>query len=103
VIVQTKADIAKEALSRITGLQKGCPVTNICAGISNPRRLSFFVGLVVKQRKNKYGILLTERWARCTDKEGNFWNTGIEVIYPGHIDYDECCKMFAPIHALLIA
>lgn len=101
--MQTKADIAQEALSRITKIAAGHPVTNICAGESNPTRLAYFVALVVKQRRNKYGILHTERWARCTDKKGKSWNVGMEVIYPGHIDYAECCKMFAPIHAVMFA
>jgi hypothetical protein len=98
--MKTKAEITQEALSRIEKLEKGQPVTNICAGESNPTRLSFFQGLIVKTRKNKFGMPITERWARCSNKKGSSWNTGVEMIYPGHIDYSECQKLFKPIHAV---
>ena len=101
--METKAEIVKESLVRIAKMNKGDPVTNICAGEKNPNRLAYFVQLVVKKHKNRYGIVHTDLWAKCTDNHGTFWNTGVEVIYPGHIDYEESSKMFDPIHAVLFA
>lgn len=73
-----------EAVARMTALAFGDPVTNVCAGEKNPHRHSF----VVSHGKT---------WVKCTDKKGEFWETGIEVIYPGHLDSETCERLFAPI------
>jgi len=69
---------------RMKALKFGDPVTNICAGEKNPTRLSFYVSH-------------TNKWARCTDKKGKFWETGIEVIHPGHLDTETSAALFAPV------
>lgn len=66
------------------GLQFGDPVTNVCAGESNPHRHGFFV-----RRCNKL--------IEITDKRGSFWKTDHEVIFPGHLDIAKCEELFAPI------
>lgn len=99
--MQTKSDLLNAALARIALMNKGDPVTNVCAGSLNPRRKAYFCALITKKRTNKYGIVQTTNLVKCTDKKANYWTTGVEVIYPGHIDYAECCKLFEPIHAVM--
>ena len=78
-------------------LSFGDPVTNICAGDINPRRHSYFVEHVKKSCKTVGGFPYTEHLAKCTDRKGKFWQTEIDVIYPGHLDYEECQRLFAPV------
>jgi hypothetical protein len=87
----------KDNLARIKAMKPGDPVTNICAGESNPIRLGKFVCLVEKSRENKWGIVHTSRWAKMKDSNGNLHNIDIEVVYAGHLDYAECQRLFAPV------
>ena len=82
--MQARVEIEKEARKRIVALSFGDPVTNICAGTENPMRHCYFV-------EDK------RRVARCTDKEGAFWDIGIDVIYPGHLNNAECSELFEPV------
>jgi hypothetical protein len=61
----------------------GEPITNICAGFDNPRRHSYFVS--------------SKKYIKCTDKKGKFWETDKKVIVSGHISYEECEELYAPI------
>lgn len=91
----------QESLERLKSLEFGQPVTNICAGENNPLRLAYFVSLDVKRHTNKYGVIHTEHLAKCTDNKGKFWRTGIDVVYPGHLEIAECERLFAPVHAAM--
>jgi hypothetical protein len=82
------------SLERLSALERGQTITNVCAGEKNPHRLSYFVALVEDRYKNKYGIVHTSHLVKCTDGHRKFWKTGIDFIYPGHIDYQESCKIF---------
>ena len=62
----------------------GDPITNVCAGDTNPHRHSYFV----RRKKNTI---------ECTDKKGRFWETYSEVIFPGHLDYAKCQELFEPM------
>lgn len=62
----------------------GDPVTNVCAGEQNPLRHAYFV-----RRKGQY--------IELTDRKGKFWDMDPEVIFPGHLDSDECARRWAPI------
>ena len=84
-----RAEMYQQALKRVRAIEFGEPVTNICASERNPQRLAYFVSLDAK------------RLAKCTDRKGKFWQTGIEVVYPGHLDYAECNRLFDPVHAVL--
>lgn len=84
---EEKMVILSESKKRMRGIKFGDPVTNICASDSNPRRLSYFIRRTGKKRQ----------YAQCTDKKGKFWETGIDVIYPGHIDLEKCKELFAPV------
>lgn len=64
----------------------GDAVTNVCAGESNPQRHGYFV-----RRCGEH--------IEITDKHGQFWKTGKAVIFPGHLDYPECERLYEPIHA----
>jgi hypothetical protein len=78
-------------------LKAGDPVTNICAGDNNPCLHSRFVAYVVKSYKNRYGVVHRDHWAKCKDKNGHISNTGIDVIYPGHLDAETRAKLFQPV------
>lgn len=84
-----RAEMYQQALKRVRAIEFGEPVTNICAGERNPQRLAYFVAVVGK------------RLAKCTDRKGLFWSTGIEVVYPGHLDYAECSRLFDPVWTVL--
>ena len=84
--------IADEAKNRARLFAFGDPVTNVCAGENNPQKRGFFVELVKRTGQVNKGL-----WVRCTDKKGNFWVTGAEVIYPGFLDYEECKRLFQPV------
>ena len=86
-----------EAVTRMKALAFGDPVTNICAGDKNPSLHSYFVEYTAHGRKNRAGIVHRDHWAKCTDRKGKFWNTGIEVIYPGHLDAETRKRLFAPV------
>lgn len=89
------------AIERVKAIQFGEPVTNICAGECNPLRHGYFVQMKTTHHKNGFGITSSERLARCTDRKGKFWDTGIDVIYPGHLPHAECAALFAPVHAAM--
>lgn len=76
--------IRSESLKRVKAIDFGSPVTNICAGEKNPSRHAYFV------RSGK-------GYVTCTDKKGRFWDTDIDVIHPGHLPYDQCEMLFAPV------
>lgn len=99
--MRSKVELHHEAMQRMKALAFGEPVTNICAGDKSPQRLCYFVELVVKSHKNKFGIVHRDYWAKCTDRKGKFWNTSIDVVFPGHLDYATCNELFTPIHAVL--
>ena len=82
--MEQRKKINKEANARLRDIDFGDKVTNICAGDKNPHRHSYFVRL-------------KKREAECTDKNGNFWETSIEVIYPGHLSYGTCQVLFEPV------
>ena len=84
-----KSEMLQQARKRVRAMEFGDPVTNICAGENNPLRLAYFVSFDGKQ------------YAKCTDRKGKFWNTGIEVVYPKHLDFAECTRLFDPVHAVL--
>lgn len=77
--------IWKESKARVKTIGFGDPITNICAGENNPHRHSYFV------RYDKHFHV------ECTDKKGFFWNTSIEVIHPGHMDYEQAKVLFDPV------
>ena len=95
--VSERIKVKNEAQERVKSMEFGDPVTNVCAGPGNPRRHAYFCQLVTKTRKNRFGLNHTEHFVKCTDRKGKFWNTDIEVIFAGHIEYAECEKLFAPI------
>jgi hypothetical protein len=94
--MQARIELKTFATQRIEKLQIGDPITNICAGDTNPHRLAYFVGITRKSRKNKYGIVHHEIFVRCS-KNGKNWDAGIEVIYPGHLSVEESRLLFEPV------
>lgn len=86
-----------EAIERMKSLKFGDPVTNVCAGDGNPELHAYFVEYTAHGRKNRFGIVQRDHWAKCTDRKGKFWNTSIKVIFPGHLDADTRKALFAPI------
>ncbi|HAD32182.1 MAG TPA: hypothetical protein DCE77_11455 [Methylophaga sp.] len=79
-------EIKKIAKGRMKGISFGDPVTNVCAGELNPLRHCFFVDY--KDRKHI---------AVCTDGKGKFADFDANVIYGGHLSYDESVRIFKPI------
>ena len=88
----------KESIARISRINFGEQITNICASTNNPRKYSFFVELKVSSSKNRFGVTYTERHVKSTDGKGKFWLTDIDVIYPGILSEEECVELFNPIH-----
>ena len=84
--LQARLDIRKSSKKRLRGIKFGVPVTNICAGELG--RHMWFVRMKIIQR---------QRHAECTDKKGRFGCYGLVVIYPGHLEADECTKLFSPV------
>jgi hypothetical protein len=84
--VSARAEIHKAAVERMRTIRFGDEVTNVCAGEQNPQRHSYFV----RYKTNS-------RTAECTDKNGKFWETYIDVIFPGHLDAAVCAELCAPI------
>lgn len=97
--METRLDIFNKAKKRMKELSFGDPVTNVCAGDKNPQRHSYFAKLNIQSHTNKFGITHKQYLANCTDRKGKFWNTDIEVIFPGHLEYEESMKIYEPIHA----
>ncbi len=97
--ITARLAISEAAKTRVAALALGEPVTNVCAGDGNPQRYAYFVKYLKRSRKNRWGIIHTDHWAKCTDRKGGFWNTDIKVIYPGHLPPDTCAELFAPIWA----
>ncbi|MDQ0035048.1 hypothetical protein J2W30_002813 [Variovorax boronicumulans] len=85
------------SIARMRALSFGDPVTNVCAGENNPGLHAFFVAYEVKSHKNGYGLTHKSHWAKCTDKKGKFWNTDIDVVYPGHLDAATRSELFSPV------
>lgn len=83
-----KIEMMRSARERVSKLLFGDPVTNICAGENNPMKRSFFVSA-------------SRVHVQCTDKNGKFWHTGIEVVFPGHLSDEKCEELFAPIHNII--
>lgn len=90
-------DMMNRSIKRMRQLSFGDPVTNICAGKDNPLRLGQFVEYITKSRRNRFGIVHTDRFARIRCSNGKFVDTGIDVIYPGHLSESECAELFAPV------
>ena len=84
--IQKQKEIKKASIERMKSLNFGDPVTNICAGDGNPMRLTWFV---------RYSR--SSHTAECTDKKGRFDVIGADVIYPGHLPYEECQELFRPV------
>jgi hypothetical protein len=95
--LQKRKQIQDESIVRVKSIGFGDPVTNICAGESNPIRHCLFVAYEPKSRRNGYGIVHTDHYARRTDGKGEFWSVGVEVLYPGHLDAEKCRELFAPV------
>lgn len=83
-----RIELNKKSKKRVRLMSFGDPVTNICAGMSSPRKYSYFVEL-----KNNC--------VRCTDKKGEFWDTMIDVVYPGILNKKECSELWEPTHATI--
>lgn len=81
-----RAAIKADSKKRVKKLYFGNKITNICAGDKNPMRLGFFV------RYKSHNHL-----AEITDGCGKFGDYDADVIYPGHIEPDECKKLFEPV------
>jgi hypothetical protein len=94
---RVELSIHEESIARMKALTFGEPVTNICAGENNPHLHSFFVAYVVDSRRNRWGLVHKSHWAKCTDKKGSFWKTGIDVIHPGTLDAETRTRLFAPV------
>lgn len=92
--MQIRLDLKNEAKKRMRKLNFGDSITNICASEKNPDRLSYFV-----KYKNQHSRSLRYHLVECTDKKGGFWDAELVVIYPGHLQFDECEKIYAPLHA----
>lgn len=84
--ISKRKEIRDATRERMKSIQFGDPVTNICAGDSNPIRLSYFV---------RYNI--PSHTVECTDKKDNFYKMDADVIYPGHLPYAECRELFQPV------
>jgi len=95
--LEARLKIHEEAKARMLTIGSNQPVTNVCAGENNPHRHSYFQKLVIKQHKNKHGIVFTDYYARCHLRDGKGWNTDIKVIFPGHLSIEESRKIFHPI------
>jgi len=95
--INERLAVLNSAKERIKKIEFGDPVTNVCAGENNPRRHAYFCKYFIKSHKNKYGIIHNDYHAKCTDKKGNFWNAGIETIFSGHLDSEQCKELFSPI------
>lgn len=95
--IKARDNIAAESRKRVKLMEFGDPVTNVCAGKENPHRHSYFVKRVTNWHTNGYQIKHKEQLIKCTDKKGGFWDTGIDVIYKGHLDYNECKQLFEPV------
>ena len=80
----TRAEMMKEARNRAKGIAFADPITNVCAGNNNPTKRAFFVSA-------------SREFVKCTNKKGKFWDTAIEVIFPGHLTDAMCDELFAPI------
>lgn len=99
--IGARQEMMRQAWLRVSAMEFGDPVTNICAGDNSPRRHAYFVNVKTKATKNRYGVVHRERWAKCTDKKGAFWDTGIEAVYPGHLSTEIANRLFEQVHALL--
>ena len=78
-----KMKMEEESLARVQAMTFAKPVTNICAGHPS-RRHAFFVDV-------RNDLVL------CTDGHGEFWRTGMNVVYPGWLDNDECKRLYEPV------
>ncbi len=83
-----KMELRKEAKVRVCKLKFGEMVTNVCAGENNPHRHGYFVQNISED-------------VECTDGIKEFWKTGCEVVFTGHLRCSECERIFAPIHKIL--
>ena len=82
--IKAMKEIREASKKRMRLIIFGDLVTNICAGDNNPNKFGYFI-------RCRNGL------AQCTDKKGNFWNTDITVIYPGHVGKNDCKTLFAPV------
>lgn len=82
--IDKRLKIFNDSKERMKKLRFGDAVTNICASRENPMRHCYFV-----ERKAHN--------AKCTDKNGSFWDIDIKVIYPGHLEDEKCQELFHPV------
>jgi hypothetical protein len=79
-----RLEVLREARERAKSYRFGDQVTNVCAGDGNPRRHALYVS----HGKNT---------VKCTNGKGSFWDTGIEVVFPGKLHPEKCKELFSPI------
>ena len=84
--LEARVEIKAETKKRVKKLYFGNKITNICAGDKNPLR----VGLFVRYKANNHLV-------EMTDGRGEFGNICADVIYPGHIEFGECKRLFEPV------
>jgi hypothetical protein len=84
-------------LERVAAIQIGSAVTNICTSETSPYHHMKFMGVKTKSYKNKYKVLITERFAKCKCKEGKLHDFGLEVIYAGMLDVSTCKELWQPV------
>lgn len=89
-------EIQNAAIKRVKSIRFGAPVTNVAAGEENPCRYGYFVEYVEKSYTNKYGVTRVDRFVRCTDGKGKFWQPDVAVVYEGHLDSPTCAEIFEP-------
>lgn len=76
--------IKKQSTRRAQAMKFAEPITNICASKDGAH------WLFVKYNKGSHTV-----W--CTDGHGKFHETAADVIHPGHLNPDECSKLFKPV------
>ena len=94
--IDKRIEVREAAKLRISELRKGDEVTNVCAGENNPTRHAKFVSHVTKRRKNKYDVEHTEHFAKLTG-DGRTWQVGIDVVFKGRLNNEQCQELFHPI------
>lgn len=92
--MKAKLDLLNQAKKRMKSLCFGDSLTNVSLCYDNPRRHLYFVELKTKRLPDDS----TQYCAKCTDRNGKFWETDINVMFPGHLERKECVNIYGPIH-----